>query len=153
MDYLARLRDRRSLALRAELAHGWRNFETERYAAEVIQHLDPEGLYFPVSDREEAGGAAEAGRPGTRADRRPLHTGAAHGRAGAERLTHLWVAYDLGAGMSMGWLSGLPSLTTLRVNPRLRVTDVPEHIRIIAEGGAVGGRPHARTADMAPATA
>ena len=47
VDYLVRLRNRTSLALRAELAHGWRNFETQRYADEVIRHLDPEGLYFP----------------------------------------------------------------------------------------------------------
>ena len=131
VDYLARLRDRRSLALRAELAHGWRNFETERYAAEVIQHLDPEGLYFPVSDREEVAVLRKLGGRERVQIVGHFTPGQLMDGLVCERLTHLWVAYDLGAGMSMGWLSGLPSLTTLRVNPRLRVTDVPEHIRII----------------------
>ena len=50
-----------------------------------------------------------------------------------DRLTHLWIAYDLGPGMEMEWLSAFPSLTTLRVNPRLpRVSGVPEGVRIIA---------------------
>ncbi len=131
VDYLARLRHRRPLTLRAELAHGWRNFETERYAAEVIQHLDPEGLYFPVSDREEVAVLRKLG--GRERIQIVGHFTPDQLLDGLvrDRLTHLWVAYDLGAGMSMDWLSDFPGLTTLRVNPRLRVTDVPEHIRII----------------------
>ena len=64
IDYLARLRDRASLELRAELARGWRNFDTDRYAEEIIGHLDPEGLYFPVSDRFELAALRKlGGRP------------------------------------------------------------------------------------------
>ncbi|HWM38934.1 MAG TPA: NACHT domain-containing protein [Streptomyces sp.] len=133
VDYLARLRDRRSLTLRAELARGWRNFETERYAAQVIQHLDPDGLYFPVSDRVELAALRKLGgrdrvqivghfTPEELMDGLPT-----------DRLTHLWLAYDLGAGMEMEWLSAFPALTTLRVNARLpRVSGVPEGVRIIA---------------------
>ena len=133
VDYLARLRDRRSLAVRAELARGWHNFQTERYAAEVVRHLDPEGLYYPVADRVELAALRELGgrervqivghfTPGELVD------GLVH-----QQLTHLWLAYDLGEGMEMEWLSAFPSLTTLRVNPRLpRVSGVPEGVRIIA---------------------
>ncbi|WP_314178320.1 NACHT domain-containing protein [Streptomyces winkii] len=133
VDYLAQLRDRKSLALRAELARGWGNFETERYAAEVIQHLDPEGLYFPVGDRVELSVLRKLG-----GRERVQIVGAftpdelVEGLV-ADRLTHLWIAYDLGEGMEMEWLSEFPSLTTLRVNPRLpRVSGVPHGVRIIA---------------------
>ncbi|GAB2828260.1 NACHT domain-containing protein [Streptomyces daliensis] len=132
MHYLARLRDRRSLPVRAELARGWRNFETERYADEIIQYLDPEGLYFPVSDRVELaalrklGGRERVQIVGhfTPAE---LLDGLAH-----DQLTHLWLAYDLGVP-DMSWLAQFPRLTTLRVNPRLpRVSGVPDGIRIMS---------------------
>jgi hypothetical protein len=132
VDYLARLRDRTSLRLRTELASGWRKFSTERYAEEVIRHLDPTGVYFPVSDRAELEALKQLGGR----DRVQI-TGHFHPEelvAGLEsdRLTHLWIAYDLGPGMEMEWLREFPSLTTLRVHPRLRVTGVPEGVRIMA---------------------
>jgi hypothetical protein len=132
VDYLVRLRNRTSLALRAELAHGWRNFETQRYADEVIRHLNPEGLYFPLSDRVElAALRALGGRERVQIvghfEPDELVDGLVR-----DQLTHLWIAYDLGPGMEMEWLSAFPSLTTLRVNPRLpRVSGVPDGVRII----------------------
>ncbi|MFC4495237.1 NACHT domain-containing protein [Streptomyces ovatisporus] len=133
VDYLARLRHRRSLTLRAELARGWRNFETERYATEIIQHLDPEGLYFPVSDRVELAALRQLGGRDRVQIVGHFTPGELVDGLAVERLTHLWLAYDLGAGMRMEWLSAFPALTTLRVNPRLpRVSGVPEGVRIIA---------------------
>ncbi|SCK58596.1 NACHT domain-containing protein [Streptomyces sp. WMMB 714] len=133
VDYLARLRHRRSLTLRAELARGWRNFETERYASEIIRHLDEEGLYFPVSDRVELAALREMGGRDRVQIVGHFTPGELVDGLEAERLTHLWLAYDLGAGMKMEWLSAFPALTTLRVNPRLpRVSGVPEGVRIIA---------------------
>lgn len=132
VDYLARLRDRGSLALRAELARGWSHFETERYAEEVIQHLDPEGLYFPVTDRLELEALRKMGgrqRVQVLGPLTPdeLLEGLAH-----DQLTHLWLAYDLGT-YDMEWLAAFPQLTTLRVSPRLpRVSGVPEGVRITA---------------------
>lgn len=133
VHYLARLRQRESLplTLRAELARGWRNFDTERYAEAVVRHLDPEGLYFPVTDRVELAvleklGGRECVQIAGRFTPEELLDGLV-----AERLSHLWLAYDLGTGME--WLSAFPKLTTLRVNPRLpRVSGVPEGIRIIS---------------------
>ncbi|OEV11034.1 NACHT domain-containing protein [Streptomyces nanshensis] len=132
VDYLARLRDRGSLRLRTELANGWHKFATERYAEEVLRHLDPTGVYFPVSDHAELAKLKELGgreRVQITGDFRPEEL-----LAGLERdkLTHLWIAYDLGPGMEMEWLREFPSLTTLRVHSRLRVTGVPEGIRIMA---------------------
>lgn len=131
VHYLARLRDRTSLPLRAELARGWRNFDTERYAEEVIRHLEPEGLYFPVTDRVELAvlkrlGGRECVQIAGRFTADELREGLVR-----ERLTHLWLAYDLGVGLE--WLDAFPKLTTLRVNPRLpRVNGVPDGIRLIS---------------------
>jgi hypothetical protein len=131
VDYLARMRDRSSLALRAELARGWRNFDTARYAEEIVRHLDPEGLYFPVSDRVELAALEKlGGRPWIQVAGRFTPEELLSSLV-PERLTHLWLAYDL--GVSMEWLEAFPRLTTLRVNPRLpRVTGVPEGVRIIS---------------------
>ncbi|MCT2590040.1 NACHT domain-containing protein [Streptomyces sp. N2-109] len=132
VHYLASLRDRSSLPLRAELARGWRNFDTERYADEVIRHLDPEGLYFPVTERVELAVLAKLG--GRECVQIAGHFTVDELREGLvrERLTHLWLAYDLGAG-GLEWLEAFPKLTTLRVNPRLpRVTGIPEGIRLIS---------------------
>ncbi len=133
VHYLARLRERESLplALRAELMRAWRSFDTERYAEDVVRHLDPEGLYFPVTDRVELAmlgklGGRECVQIAGRFTPEELLEA-----LGGGPLRHLWLAYDL--GVSMEWLSAFPSLTTLRVNPRLpRVSGVPDGIRIIS---------------------
>lgn len=132
VDYLARMRDRKSLKVRTELARGWHNFETERYADEVIRHLDPEGLFFPVADRAELRELRKmGGRQRVKIVGRFTPGELLDGLV-ADPLTHLWIAYDLGAGMKMGWLSSFSSLTTLRVDPRLPpVTDVPDGIRVM----------------------
>lgn len=132
VDYLARLRHRTSLAVRAELARGWSHFETERYAAEIITHLDPEGLYFPVTDRVELAALRGLGGRDRVQVLGALSPDDLLDGLVRERLTHLWLAYDIGV-RDMSWLTAFPQLTTLRVNHRLpRVTDVPEGIRIIA---------------------
>ncbi|GEB53665.1 MULTISPECIES: NACHT domain-containing protein [Streptomyces] len=131
IHYLAQLRNRASLKLRAELAHGWRNFDTDRYAEEIISHLDPEGLYFPVSDRYELAALRKlGGRARVQIVGRFSPDELLEGLC-LDQLTHLWLAYDLGA--SMDWLAAFPHLTTLRVNPRLpRVHGVPHGIRILS---------------------
>ncbi|NLU75432.1 NACHT domain-containing protein [Streptomyces sp. HNM0575] len=132
VDYLARLRDRKSLKVRNELARGWRNFETERYAEEVIRHLDPEALFLPVRDRQELAALRRlGGRPQVQIGGH-FTPGELIDGLGPDRLTHLWISCDLGAGMRMGWLSAFPALMSLRVDQRLPpVSDVPEGVRII----------------------
>ncbi|AXK36251.1 NACHT domain-containing protein [Streptomyces armeniacus] len=131
IHYLAQLRHRTSLPLRAELARGWHNFDTAHYAEEIIRHLDSEGLYFPLTDRVELNTLAKLGgrecvQIAGQFTPEELLAGLSR-----ERLAHLWLAYDLGG--SMEWLEEFPHLTTLRVTPRLpRVNGVPEGIRIIS---------------------
>ncbi|WP_221359338.1 NACHT domain-containing protein [Streptomyces beigongshangae] len=43
---LARFRTHPRVSVRAQLTWAWDRFDTERYGAEVIAHLPPEGLYF-----------------------------------------------------------------------------------------------------------
>ncbi|MEV5980854.1 NACHT domain-containing protein [Streptomyces sp. NPDC052114] len=132
IDYLARLRSRTSLAIRTELARPWRHFDTERYAREIIAHLAPDGLYFPVSDAAElAALRGLGGRPMIQVAgvmrTEELLAGLVH-----DRLTHLWVNAEL-PDTDMSWLDRLPALRVLRVNPRLpRLRNVPEGITITA---------------------
>ncbi|MET7641994.1 NACHT domain-containing protein [Streptomyces sp. NPDC005438] len=129
IDYLVRLRDHPSLRVRAELARPWRHFDTERYAEEIIAHLDPEGLYFPVSDEAELTALRKlGGRDRIQVIDELTPEQLVEGLV-RERVTHLWLTADLGGAME--WLSAFPQLHTLRVSPRLdRVTGVPEGIRI-----------------------
>jgi energy-coupling factor transporter ATP-binding protein EcfA2 len=132
IDYLARLRGRSSLAIRAELARPWRHFDTERYAQEIIAHLDPEDLYFPVSDTAELAALRNlGGRPRIQVagviPTADLLDGLDH-----TQLTHLWLTAEP-TETDMSWLSRFPRLRVLRVNPRLpRVRNVPEGVTITA---------------------
>ncbi|MGP4109907.1 NACHT domain-containing protein [Streptomyces sp. 4N509B] len=138
IDYLARLRSHRSLAVRAELAGAWHRFDTQRYAAEIIAHLDPAGLYFTVTDREELAalrrlGGRERVRVGEELTPRELT-----GRNGlvAELLTHLYLlAYDAREGM--GWLAAFPRLRVLRLGRHVGpVRGVPEGVAVERDGRA-----------------
>ncbi|MGX9228159.1 hypothetical protein ACWV95_21720 [Streptomyces albus] len=98
---------------------------------EIIGHLDPEGLYFPVSDRVELAALRKLGGRARVQIVGPFTPDELLEGLVREALTHLWLAYDL--GVPMGWLAAFPNLTTLRVNPRLpRVSGVPDGIRILA---------------------
>ncbi|MFF3290663.1 NACHT domain-containing protein [Streptomyces sp. NPDC003023] len=135
IDYLVRLRDRRSLAVRAELAGAWRRFDTERYADEVIAHLDAEDLYFTVTGPEEM---AELRRLGGRERiqvAEPLTPGQLVEGLVADRLTHLHLlVHD--ARQDLGPLSAFPRLTTLRLGRHVGpVRGIPERVRVERDGG------------------
>ncbi|WRZ20758.1 NACHT domain-containing protein [Streptomyces sp. NBC_00243] len=49
---LSRFRSHPALAVRSQLAWTWYRFDTERYASEVIAHLDPDELYFTAHSAE-----------------------------------------------------------------------------------------------------
>ncbi|MES4909468.1 MULTISPECIES: NACHT domain-containing protein [unclassified Streptomyces] len=135
IDYLVRLRDRTSWAVRSVLAGAWRRYETDRYADEIIAHLDERELDFPVSNLEELHALRRlGGRPcvqiaGAFTPRR-LVEGLV-----ADRLTELWLAYDLGTRLDLEWLAAFPRLHTLRVSSRnAGVTGVPEGVQVIVTG-------------------
>ncbi|MEO3753365.1 NACHT domain-containing protein [Streptomyces sp. B6B3] len=136
IDYLARLRGHRSLAVRAELAGAWPRFDTERYAAEVIAHLDPAELYFTVTDPEELRALrALGGRERIRVAE-GLSPEQLTGQGGlvAERLTHLYLlAYD--AARPLDWLTGFPRLRVLRLGRSVGpVHGVPPGVRVERDG-------------------
>ncbi|MDX3228233.1 NACHT domain-containing protein [Streptomyces sp. ME19-01-6] len=135
IDYLVRLRDRTSWAVRSELASAWRRYDTDRYADEIIAHLDERELDFPVSNLEELHALRRlGGRPcvqiaGAFTPRR-LVEGLV-----ADRLTELWLAYDLGTHLDLQWLAAFPRLHTLRLSSRnAGVTGVPEGVQVIVTG-------------------
>jgi hypothetical protein len=132
IDYLARLRTRSSLPVRTELARPWRHFDTERYAREIIAHLDPADLYFPVSDTAELAALRDlGGRPRVQVAG-VMPTAELMDGLNRDQLTHLWLNAEP-SDPDMSWLSRFPNLRVLRVNPRLpRVRNVPEGVRITA---------------------
>ncbi|MFG2865861.1 NACHT domain-containing protein [Streptomyces sioyaensis] len=131
IDYLTGLRERAHHDIRAQLAGAWRRHDTARYAREIIAHLDPAELYFPVSDLAELHALRRlGGRPHLQIAG-PFTPGQLiEGIAPAEGLTRLWLAYDL--GVSMEWLSAFPELDTLRIGRRIPpVRGVPDGIRLV----------------------
>ncbi|MGW1377944.1 NACHT domain-containing protein [Streptomyces sp. NPDC002446] len=131
IDYLAGLRDRAHHDIRAQLAGAWRRYDTARYAREIIAHLEPAELYFPVSDLEELHALRRLGGRGQlRIDGFFTPDQLVEGIAPAGGLTRLWLAYDL--GVSMEWLSAFPELDTLRIGRRIPpVNGVPDGIRVV----------------------
>ncbi|MGI5350318.1 NACHT domain-containing protein [Streptomyces sp. CA-250714] len=132
IDYLALLRDRRSHAIRTQLAQGWRRCDTDRYAREIIAHLDDTDLYFPVSDLAELRALAALGGRAKVQVVGPLTPTELTAHLSAERLTHLWLSESVGA--SLEWLRAFPRLRELRVGNRLPlVTGVPAGVHIVQE--------------------
>ncbi|MEC4018608.1 NACHT domain-containing protein [Streptomyces sp. H27-D2] len=131
IEYLTRLRDHSSLAVRSQLAGAWRRYDADHYADEIIAHLDESGLDFPISNLEELHALRRlGGRP--RLQIAGLFSpGQLVDGIVAERLTRLWLAYDL--GVSLEWLSAFPRLTTLQVSKAVArgVSGVPEGIRVV----------------------
>ncbi|CAM5338325.1 ATP-binding protein OS=Streptomyces antimycoticus OX=68175 GN=SSPO_055020 PE=4 SV=1 [Streptomyces antimycoticus] len=53
----------------------------------------------------------------------------------AERLTELWLAYDLGADLDLSWLAVFPRLEILWLSYcNAEVTGVPEGVQVIVAG-------------------
>ncbi|POX38493.1 ATP-binding protein [Streptomyces sp. Ru73] len=130
IDYLTGLRERPHLDVRAQLASAWRKYDTERYAREIIAHLDDAELYFPVSDLEELHALRRlGGRPHLQIAGRFTPDQLIEGIV-AEPLTRLWLSYDL--GVPMDWLAAFPRLETLLIGSRLpRPAGIPEGIEVV----------------------
>lgn len=56
-------RDRTSWAIRSVLTMAWQRYDTDRYADEIIAHLDELELDFPVSNPQEPHDADVTGVP------------------------------------------------------------------------------------------
>ncbi|WP_079127323.1 NACHT domain-containing protein [Streptomyces sp. TP-A0874] len=130
IDYLVRLRHRSSWHIRSRLANAWRRYDTERYADEIIAHLDEQQLDFPVSSLAELHALRRlGGRPAIQIAGHFTPEQLLDGLV-AERLEQLWLAYDL--KVSLEWLSAFPRLHTLTVSKNaLPAEGVPEGIRMV----------------------
>ncbi|KUJ67566.1 ATP-binding protein [Streptomyces albus subsp. albus] len=61
IPYLSGFTGHPALAVRSQLAHSWRDFDTQRYYSEVISRLDPEDLYFTAETEEHLRLLVDAG--------------------------------------------------------------------------------------------
>jgi hypothetical protein len=130
IDYLIRLRTRRSLAIRAELAGAWHRFDTDYYAEQIIAHLHPEELYFSVTGPQELAVLRQlGGRARIRATER-LGPGELIDQLDPEQLTHLWLPY-YDVRRSLEWLTAFPRLRVLRLDRTVgAVQGIPPGIRL-----------------------
>lgn len=130
IDYLTRLRDRTSWPVRTQLAGAWRRYDTDRYADEIIAHLDPSDLEFPVSSPEELAALHRlGGRPCVQVTGEltpaQLVAGLAPGPLG-----HLWLTHDPGPE-PLDWLGAFPHLHTLQLPRTATPVAVPAGIQVI----------------------
>ncbi|MFI2027928.1 NACHT domain-containing protein [Streptomyces buecherae] len=132
IGYLTRLRDRASWQVRSQLAGAWRHYDTDRYADEIIAHLDPTELEFPVSSLEELHALRRlGGRPCVQITGQLTPAQLVDGLV-PESLTYLWLTHAP-ADERMDWLGAFPRLRTLQVPRDAHVTAVPEGVHVIHE--------------------
>ncbi|OKI07247.1 ATP-binding protein [Streptomyces sp. CB02923] len=131
IDYLTGLRERTYHEVRAQLAGAWQRYDTARYAREIIAHLDPEGLFFPVTDVDELHTLGRlGGRPSLQIAGMFTKRELIGGIVPQDVLIRLHLACHL--GISMEWLTAYPRLEELWISRRLPpVTGVPDGIRVI----------------------
>ncbi|MER5767583.1 NACHT domain-containing protein [Streptomyces sp. NPDC001985] len=135
LPVLARYRSHPALRVRRQLSWAWYHFDTQRYADEVLAHVDETDLYFAAHNPghlralRALGGRARVQvvgvyRPGDLVE-----------HLDPERLTHLWLRNGFFGDAE--WLRAFPRLRTLVVpEPRReRTPEVPSHITVeLAEG-------------------
>ncbi|GAA4689157.1 hypothetical protein [Streptomyces youssoufiensis] len=132
IGYLSRLRDRASWQVRSQLAGAWRHYDTDRYADEIIAHLDPTELEFPVSSLEELHALLRlGGRPCVQITGQLTPAQLVDGLV-PESLTYLWLTHAP-ADERMHWLGAFLRLRTLQVPREAHVTAVPEGVHVIHE--------------------
>ncbi|MFJ6560851.1 NACHT domain-containing protein [Streptomyces sp. NPDC091412] len=126
---LTRFRTADDLRVRAELALAWSRFDTERYADEVIAHLQEDDLYFVVSSSQELWALRRFGGRSFLKITSPLKPEEIQYSCVTDRLMGLCVAADLRC--SWEWLVAFPYLTDLTLETPLLDVDVSSlrHVR------------------------
>ncbi|MEU9608831.1 NACHT domain-containing protein [Streptomyces sp. NPDC048057] len=111
---LVRYRDHPSLSVRRQLAWGWDRFDTDRYAAQILAHLDPRGLYFTLHSVDHLKALRELG------GRERVQVNFEYGvselveHLDPKLLTHLWLPSGY-ADTGERWLAEFPKLRFLLV--------------------------------------
>ncbi|SOD62537.1 NACHT domain-containing protein [Streptomyces zhaozhouensis] len=126
LPLLARYRTHPSLEVRRQLVWCWHRFDTERYAEEVLRHVDERGVYFTVHRPEHLRALRALG------GRSRVHVafdcdpGELVELVDGERLTHLWLREGLRARSGAGGAGGAGGAAWLAALPALRVLVLPE---------------------------
>ncbi|AEM80438.1 NACHT domain-containing protein [Streptomyces violaceusniger] len=123
IPYLAQFADHPALNVRRQLASCWGRYDTERYFADVISRLQPDGLYFVAESTEHLRLLQETGPHSKLLLRGNLTEDELRASLDPSHLTHLWmpnnnVLQDLGA------VGDFPQLQELDLAGCTRVTDL-----------------------------
>ncbi|MGW4202174.1 NACHT domain-containing protein [Streptomyces sp. NPDC004726] len=132
LPVLSRYRHHGSLLVRRQLAWSWHRFDTQRYADEILAHLDERDLYFTSHNTDQLralralGGRARIQIAGMY---RPAEL-VEH--IDADRLTHLWLRDGYFTSGGEQWLHHFPLLRTLLLPKRARgkPPNIPPHITV-----------------------
>ncbi|MGW1390219.1 NACHT domain-containing protein [Streptomyces nigra] len=122
ISVLARFRAVDDLRVRAELALAWSRFDTDRYAEEVIAHLQEDDFYFVVSSSRELKALRRFGGRSLVKIASSISPEDIKRYCVADRLVELCIAADLRC--SWEWLGDFPRLTRLTLENSLPEIDV-----------------------------
>ncbi|WP_411112648.1 hypothetical protein [Streptomyces sp. 029-5] len=114
---LARYRSHHGLRVRGELVRAWSRFDTDTFGREVVAHLNEDNLYFPVSNLAELHAISSYGGRARIKISGEFTTAEFINGCRTERLTHLWVATDI--GKCWRWLREFPQPRFLTIETPL----------------------------------
>ncbi|MCM2393360.1 NACHT domain-containing protein [Streptomyces albipurpureus] len=131
LPVLARFSGHPALSVRRQLAWSWMRFDTQKYAEDVLAHLDGTDLYFTAHNIDhlhalrDLGGRARIQLVGIYRSADLVEN------LDPESLTHLWLRDGFSAVMGDEWLAAFPRLHTIAVPERSRgAAVVPPHITV-----------------------
>ncbi|MEW1550606.1 NACHT domain-containing protein [Streptomyces tsukubensis] len=114
LSVLVRYRGHPSRRVRRQLVWSWDRFDTERYAREIIAHLDPDGLYFTVHNLDHLLALRELGGRSRVQIAGPYLPHDLTENLDPGLLTHLWLREGY-LHAERRWLDAFPRLRTLVV--------------------------------------
>lgn len=120
LPVLSRFSSHPALPVRRQLAWSWARFDTQKYAEDVLAHLDETDLYFTAHNIDHLRALRNLGGR-SRIQLVGIYRSAdLVANLDPLSLTHLWLRDGFSAVMGDGWLSAFPRLHTIAVPERSR---------------------------------
>ncbi|MGV9313800.1 NACHT domain-containing protein [Streptomyces sp. NPDC003691] len=132
LSVLVRYRGHGSRRVRRQLVWLWDRFDTDRYAAEIIAHLDPDGLYFTAHNTDHLRALRAMGGRSRIQIAGPYHPDDLTDHLDPAQLTHLWLREGY-LHLERRWLNAFPRLRTLVIpeGDYLLPTALPPHLTVM----------------------